>query len=234
MITSFTPQAKYVWLRFGDDYPVKTSSFVVSAPKVCGDRFRIGDEVYYAGSSEVLFGRKATIKAVLPDTTGGLLVEFRDGTTKATTEAKLSLQKPRGPREQTAKLFAPPPRKCQFRHDASMWMSTASAVDNERDRLPLEEIFYSQDSIKNKFQDGRSLGQMERELRVGEKQLSDIPRITVVRHEGRWFSVDNRRLWVFKRVFGPQQSVPVSRGAQDHRFWSKFTTNNQGVDVRVR
>ncbi|CAE7227677.1 unnamed protein product [Symbiodinium sp. CCMP2592] len=244
VITSFTPHAKYVWLRLDDDYPVKTSSFVVSVPRVCGDRFCIGDEVYYAGSNEVLFGRRATIKAVLPDTSDGLLVQFRDGTTKATTEAKLSLERPREQPAQARRrslltvfsdtnfrLFAPPARNVHFRHDISMHVFT---VDNERDRLPVQEIFYSQDSIKNKFQDGRSLGQMERELRVGVKHLSDIPRITVVRHEGRWFSVDNRRLWVFKRVFGQQQSVPVCRGAQDHRFWSKFTTKNRGVDVRVR
>ncbi|CAE8651112.1 unnamed protein product [Polarella glacialis] len=99
--------------------------------------------------------------------------------------------------------------------------------------LDIAEIFYSQDSILPKFRDERALAQMERELRLGEKTVAEIPTITVVSSNGRYYSVDNRRLYVFKRVFGSGR-IPVQIGRNDQRFQAKFTTDNGGTSVRVR
>merc|ERR1711879_973006 len=80
--------------------------------------------------------------------------------------------------------------------------------------MELSMIYYCQDSIMRKFQDGRLLTKTIQELRSGHTTLRDIPTITVVLHEGRYYSVDNRRLRVFKEVF-QSEKVPVIVGYAD-------------------
>ena len=49
------------------------------------------------------------------------------------------------------------------------------------------------------------------ELQSGCKTVDQIPAITVVRYNGRWLTVDNRRLYVFKRVY--DSSTPCTDSA---------------------
>ncbi|CAE7750250.1 unnamed protein product [Symbiodinium sp. CCMP2592] len=241
VITSFATESNYAWLHLDDGCRFKTGSFGLSIPKVSGDRLSMGSEIWYVGTNLSLFCGREIMKVVLPNVADGLLVEFRDGTVLATTGSKLTARKPQQPQHaatcpSTQLNFQPPARQTvHFRQEIFLHVFSVSMTDDiETSRLALEEIFFSQDSIKRQFQDGRSLDLMKRELKGGVKDLSQIPRITVVRHEGRGFSVDNRRLWVFKHVFRGTKQILVTWGMQDHQFWSKFTTKNHGVDVRVR
>lgn len=115
---------------------------------------------------------------------------------------------------------------------ASSWAATGASPGRQI-AMDLAEIGYSQDSILPEFRDGRPLSLMEQELCTGRKTLQDIPTITVVMHGSRWYSVDNRRLYVFKRVFQSGE-IPVIVGSRDQRFSNKFTTVNGGRSVRVR
>jgi len=236
-ISSFLPDSASVRLTFQDDFSIRTSSFAQSKPKLFGSTFSVGDELYYIGSVKPLVGKRATIKGVLADAVGSVLIEFRDGTTRTTSVKHLQEQKPSQSADQLS--FRPQPRmpaaivRELTAQLSSLSLSTSVAIQ-DGNRLRLEEIFYTQDSIKRSFQDGRTLTQMMCELMSDQKTLMQIPRITVVRHEGRWFSVDNRRLWVFNQVFPGSKSIPVYHGMQDNRFWNKFTTINGGRAVRVR
>ena len=236
-ISSFLPDSASVRLTFQDDFSIRTSSFAQSKPKLFGSTFSVGDELYYIGSVKPLVGKRATIKGVLADAVGSVLIEFRDGTTRTTSVKHLQEQKPSQSADQLS--FRPQPRmpaaivRELTAQLSSLSLSTSVAIQ-DGNRLRLEEIFYTQDSIKRSFQDGRTLTQMMGELMSDQKTLMQIPRITVVRHEGRWFSVDNRRLWVFNQVFPGSKSIPVYHGMQDNRFWNKFTTINGGRAVRVR
>jgi len=64
--------------------------------------------------------------------------------------------------------------------------------------------------------------------------VHDIPTITVVEHHGRWLTVDNRRLCVFKRVFHSSFEVPVLHGVKDFRFYAKLKQPHGGQSVHVR
>ena len=100
--------------------------------------------------------------------------------------------------------------------------------------LPLGEIYYTQKSCASYFQDGRTLRELGEELRRGIKTLGQVALITVVEHNGRWFSVDNRRLLVFKTVCSPVTVIEVLMGRHDHRFTRKFTTTTNGESIKVR
>ncbi|KAL7544133.1 hypothetical protein ACHAWF_007520 [Thalassiosira exigua] len=59
-------------------------------------------------------------------------------------------------------------------------------------------IFFTQDSIKNIFRCGRSLLQTMNEIAAKELHKRDVPKMRVVFHNGRYHSLDNRRLAVFR------------------------------------
>lgn len=53
---------------------------------------------------------------------------------------------------------------------------------------------------------------------------------------GKWFTLDNRRLWVFRRLEedGHITDVDVNVVSSDRLKARKFTTTNGGVSVRIR
>lgn len=101
------------------------------------------------------------------------------------------------------------------------------------------EIFYTQNSISNTFGKSTShrymyIGDTLDELINGSATVTSIPKIGVFRQEGKWFTVDNRRLWVFREAekLGILTFVPVyETSIMD---LNKFTTFNGGISVRVR
>ncbi|KAL0487414.1 hypothetical protein AKO1_000849 [Acrasis kona] len=68
------------------------------------------------------------------------------------------------------------------------------------------DIRYTQDSIKQNFRDGSSVHELLRQLRQGMCP-SCVPPIQVMQMDGDLWSVDNRRLWAFKKA--NVSSVPV-------------------------
>lgn len=151
----------------------------------------------------------------------------RPGSVPASSGVSAGLTSSFQPPVRTASLRPPAPRP-----SPPSW-TLAGMAPGSRANMGLDQIFFSQDSIMAKFRDGRSLELMERELRSGQKSVGDIPTITVVYHNDRYYTVDNRRLHVFKRVFHTGQ-VPVIIGERDHRFHDKLTTTNGGTSIRVR
>ena len=112
----------------------------------------------------------------------------------------------------------------------SVWLHLRSCTFH----LPVGEIYYTQKSCASYFQDGRTLRELGEELRWGIKTLGQVALITVVEHNGRWFSVDNRRLLVFKTVCSPFTVIEVLVGRHDHRFTRKFTTTTNGESIKMR
>ncbi|XP_053392810.1 uncharacterized protein LOC128555200 [Mercenaria mercenaria] len=107
------------------------------------------------------------------------------------------------------------------------------------------DIHYSQDSI-SKYFDRRSLhgtqtiGQTLDQVLIGDCSVSSIPTISVVKirkHGDKWFSLDNRRLWVFKQLerLGYLDTIEVRCEDFDYyRHGRKITTNNGGISIRIR
>ena len=100
-------------------------------------------------------------------------------------------------------------------------------------------IRYSQDSISNTFGDstnhaGQYIGETLDEIVSNPDTADLIPYISVFNKDDKWFTSDNRRLWVFKKAEerGIVRSIDVyvTYGIDD----SKFTTTSDGKYVRVR
>jgi len=62
------------------------------------------------------------------------------------------------------------------------------------------DINYTHDSISSHFATGESIFNVAGELSVGYLTPDDFPPIRVVSLHSEWYSLDNRRLWCFKRA----------------------------------
>ena len=101
------------------------------------------------------------------------------------------------------------------------------------------QIFYSQDSILNRFGDytrhaNMYIGETLDHLLLGRCNVADIPIMNVMKRNGKWFTSDNRRLWVFRTgdEIGFLETVKVN--VIYYISDTKFTTVNHGQSVRVR
>ena len=62
------------------------------------------------------------------------------------------------------------------------------------------EIYYSQDSIKDKFDNGYTIYSTYNACVKHPFVIDKIPRIRICKKNGKWYTLDNRRLWVFKKL----------------------------------
>ena len=118
---------------------------------------------------------------------------------------------------------------------------TAPAVGQVFRRVRPSSIMFTQDSIKNLFQDGHTL--LETALQIARKDIDkrDIQMISVVEDEyqGSLFALDNRRLAVFRllEICGrvgtiKVEVVPFIRWIGE--WCSKKTTTCEGAYVKIR
>ena len=102
--------------------------------------------------------------------------------------------------------------------------------------LKPSDILYSQNSISNRFRDSsiRYIGETLDQLLENSSYIQNIPNIEVVEINGKLFSMDNRRLWVYKKAeeLGSLETIDVIRTSSFNR--NKFTTKNGGTSIRVR
>jgi RHS repeat-associated protein len=98
------------------------------------------------------------------------------------------------------------------------------------------KIRFSQDTISPNFQNGAgSIDDLVVGLKSGRVSPDSIPPIRIFEQDGELYTLDNRRLWVFRQAnvdipyrWAKQQEVAkdLSRG--------KFSTQNGGNSIRVR
>ncbi|KAL3871096.1 hypothetical protein ACJMK2_039115 [Sinanodonta woodiana] len=104
-------------------------------------------------------------------------------------------------------------------------------------KIKPSDIGYSQDSISCVFTGrhyGKKIGETLDELVDGDISVDIIPTISVIFKNGKWFTCDNRRLWVLKHfeLLGGCTEIFVTE--TNYIDYRKFTTHNGGTYVRVR
>jgi len=108
-------------------------------------------------------------------------------------------------------------------------------------RLKPSDVFFTHDSIRSTFRDGRLLRETLRELEEAKITIDDIPTIQVCWHAAKdcssrfWTYTGNRRLWVFRQLQerGYLHDIEVRIvGKKVPEF--RMTTKNGGTEARVR
>lgn len=98
------------------------------------------------------------------------------------------------------------------------------------------EIRFIQDTIHNIFQDGRSVNTTAEDLCNGRISVKDFPVIKVVKLRNKYFSFDNRRLYVFRvaEYRGAVSRISVNVVDVSQFDKNRYTTENEGRTVTVR
>ncbi len=94
-------------------------------------------------------------------------------------------------------------------------------------------VNFSQASIRFRFSDGTTLDELVAALRAGRVDGERLPPIRLVTRGDLLFTLDNRRLEVYRRAGRPVPYRWASPEEERGEQW-KFTTRNGGISVRVR
>ena len=98
------------------------------------------------------------------------------------------------------------------------------------------EIRFMQDSISYRFRCGRYVNDAIEKIAKKEMRVDTLPMIQVLKKDGLYYSLDNRRLYVFRVLHyrGLLDSLKVEL-VPTYKFqdW-KFTTKNNGQSLYVR
>ncbi|KAL3859191.1 hypothetical protein ACJMK2_009420 [Sinanodonta woodiana] len=101
-------------------------------------------------------------------------------------------------------------------------------------RLKPSSIYFSQDTINNYFKSHGTIGSVLDKIYEGTISINTIPMISICQKDGKWFTTDNRRLWIFQQLEKLGKCSEIDVGVTYNIPDSKFTTKNGGVSVSVR
>ncbi|KAK3610018.1 hypothetical protein CHS0354_032364 [Potamilus streckersoni] len=101
-------------------------------------------------------------------------------------------------------------------------------------RLKPSEVYFSQDTIKNCFDNRGTIGSVLDKIYEGAMSIQKIPKISVCQKDGKWFTVDNRRLWIFQQLEKLGKCSEIDVQVTYSIPGNKLTTKNGGESVTVR
>ena len=102
------------------------------------------------------------------------------------------------------------------------------------------EIRYTQDSIKNKFRNGRLLSYTFAQLLYSRLSVSSLEDIECVQKDGHWWALSgNRRLYVYKKLQEAGKIVNItvrqrSLALSAVEFAKRLTTKCSGLSITCR
>lgn len=94
-------------------------------------------------------------------------------------------------------------------------------------------VRFSQDSINERFKNGRSVDEVIEDLRAGNVTADQFPAIRIFERDGAIHTLDNRRLHVFREAGVDIKFVRATPQQIENEAW-KFTTRNNGTSINVR
>ncbi len=97
-------------------------------------------------------------------------------------------------------------------------------------------IRFCEASISATFDNGETIATLFKKVKDKELTVAEIPRISVVHHDGCIVTLNNRRLALFQKLelAGHISSVQVDIVPKDNSFWRRFSTTNKGRYAIVR
>jgi hypothetical protein len=100
--------------------------------------------------------------------------------------------------------------------------------------LDAKTIRFTQDSIASRFKNGNSLADTIAALKSGALKPGDLPPIRIFERDGKLWTLDNRRLYVFQEAGIPIRTVQATAEQIARELPSKFTTVTDGLTIVIR
>jgi hypothetical protein len=115
--------------------------------------------------------------------------------------------------------------------DGGTPLETKPTAVDEAERMNPHDIRFTQDTVSTNFSDGGTITDVVNQLRNGKLSADEFPTIRTVEHNGKIYSLDNRRLSAFKAAQIediPIQRLDLSNPAVRAEFLKKFKPINDG------
>lgn len=98
------------------------------------------------------------------------------------------------------------------------------------------QIRFTQNSIGHHFQDGNSCNNLIKDILEDKVDPDTITSIKVVKRDGKYYSLDNRRLYVFRAVNYAREDFEIEVDILEENidYSSQYTTQNDGQDIHIR
>jgi hypothetical protein len=100
------------------------------------------------------------------------------------------------------------------------------------DHMDPDDIRFTQSSIKDTFSDGRSLYGAVKKLKCERIEVYDFPTIHVFYFYDSWWSLDNRRLWTFKKA--GLDSIPIKKVEISKQEFLRMKVIDDGESIYIR
>ncbi|RUS20773.1 hypothetical protein BC937DRAFT_94421 [Endogone sp. FLAS-F59071] len=101
--------------------------------------------------------------------------------------------------------------------------------------LDPSQVRYTQENIFDKFTNNIPIKDTLHDILHGFLDADDLPPIRVWLHEGEWYSLDNRRLWVLRRA--GVECILMENGMNRPTLYTEFSQKNrnsrQGLEVNI-
>eukprot|EP01084_Bolivina_argentea_P249186 417040_1 len=123
----------------------------------------------------------------------------------------------------------------EFNDGSSEWVASDAFTNDIKSHTDLDPhpILYTQNSISDTFQDGKSIYNVAHDLEKGNIAPEDIPAIRVFTYRGNQYSIDNRRLWVFTKA--KTKSVPIIWTKPSEKLKRKIRQRDfDGTSIQIR
>lgn len=109
---------------------------------------------------------------------------------------------------------------------------------SEKEHLVLHpsEIRFSQDTIKSRFQNGNDVNVTAEFIYNGSIDVNNFHPMEVYKENGKYYTRNNRMLYAYRAAEfqGGHFHLPVIVVQKDESDYRKFTTTNDGLNVKVR
>lgn len=122
-----------------------------------------------------------------------------------------------------------------FSRGGSSIVGESNAIIAEKGYIDPQKVRFVQDSIKSEFKDGKKLKDAVDALKNGKMKVDEFPPIRIFNQDGKIYSLDNRRLEVFKQA--GVSKIPYQRATEQEltkELPYKFTTTNDGISIKIR
>lgn len=97
-------------------------------------------------------------------------------------------------------------------------------------------IYFTHSKIKKCFSTGKLIDETYHEIKTGKTKISDIPLITIYCIDGKYYSLNNRRLYLFKMLKKDgtiEKIVAIQKEIPSKKIADRFVKNSYSLVAKM-
>ena len=126
---------------------------------------------------------------------------------------------------------------CRMEFPNSLFLLKHTPTMSQGTILDPQQIHFTQKTIEAFFTNGQtSIFELLLILNAQKKPISDVPMMPLIRvaqYQGKYYSIDNRRLWVARKMKLPIKVEMIDSENLELRYKLRSLQGSEGIDAKV-